>query len=87
MNLDQRVDRKFFDRVFVQFFLLAWKYFRQVKSYGLGPEFVLVSNMDLEILCQFLFENRQEISAKLKKLVWTDDFFAYFYIFSIAIRN
>ena len=38
-------------------------------------------------MCQFLFESSEGIFERPEKLVWTENFFAVFYILTIVIRN
>ena len=40
----------------------------------LGVEFLCFSNMSLEIVPQFVFQNSEIILEKSKKLVWTEKF-------------
>ncbi len=57
------------------------------KAMSSDQNFVIFSDMDSEILFQFLFENSEIIFEKHKKLVWAENFSAHFYIFTIRIGN
>ncbi len=57
------------------------------KAMNQNQNFVLFSNMESEILSQFLFENSEIIFDKSKKLAWAENFSAHFCIFTITIRN